>query len=291
MFGAQGTPGGQRGEVLCRDACCACDSCGVCGFAVDGTEDPCPRRDERRGGPPSSLVGGPADTLAGVDETPDVTSAPTPDETQWLTLPDVAERLGVRLGDVRRMLEERQLVAVRRGERKVLSVPVDFLGEDGPLPELVTFGHTNDAHPLALAQIGAQGCCDPAGVLLGFSVEHGGDRGAELVGLIPRQPAGHPHELIDGDRRLAAVHGNAGHLGAGLELDALLLEQARGFLAHIGDRGVRDLDVGRHLGDRATPAAIAEAIPSWHEANRDVLGPDPDLIHPGVTLTPPPEHD
>ena len=36
------------------------------------------------------------------------------------TLPDVAERLGVRLGDVRRMLEERQLVAVRRGERKVL---------------------------------------------------------------------------------------------------------------------------------------------------------------------------
>lgn len=49
--------------------------------------------------------------------------------------------------------------------------------------------------------------------------------------------------------------------------------------------------VGRHLGDRATPAAIAEAIPSWHAANRDVLGPDPDLIHPGVTLTPPPEHD
>ena len=49
--------------------------------------------------------------------------------------------------------------------------------------------------------------------------------------------------------------------------------------------------VGRHLGDRATPAAIVEAIPSWHEANRDVLGPDPDLIHPGVTLTPPPEHD
>ena len=29
-----------------------------------------------------------------------------------------------------------ELVAVRRGERKVLSVPVDFLGEDGPLPEL-----------------------------------------------------------------------------------------------------------------------------------------------------------
>lgn len=81
-------------------------------------------------------MGGAADTLAGVDETPAVTPEPTSDETQWLTLPDVAERLGVRLGDVRRMLEERQLVAVRRGERKVLSVPVDFLGEEGPLPEL-----------------------------------------------------------------------------------------------------------------------------------------------------------
>lgn len=60
----------------------------------------------------------------------------TPAQIDWLTLPDVAERLDVRLSDVRRMLDERQLVAVRRGERKVLSVPVDFLGEDGPLPEL-----------------------------------------------------------------------------------------------------------------------------------------------------------
>ncbi|MBA4084167.1 MAG: DNA-binding protein [Kytococcus sp.] len=54
----------------------------------------------------------------------------------WLTLPDLAEQLGVRISEVRRWLDERQLVAVRRGERKVLSVPAAFIGEDGPLPEL-----------------------------------------------------------------------------------------------------------------------------------------------------------
>ncbi len=54
----------------------------------------------------------------------------------WLTLPDLAERLGVRVTAVRRMLEEGQLVAVRRGDRQVLSVPEAFVGEDGPLPEL-----------------------------------------------------------------------------------------------------------------------------------------------------------
>ena len=54
----------------------------------------------------------------------------------WLTLPDVAEQLGLRITDVRRMLEDRQLIAVLRGERNVLSVPAAFIGEDGPLPEL-----------------------------------------------------------------------------------------------------------------------------------------------------------
>lgn len=58
----------------------------------------------------------------------------------WLTLPDVAERLGLDVGKVRRLLQEGHLVAVRRGERNVLSVPAAFLvdGDDGPgpLPEL-----------------------------------------------------------------------------------------------------------------------------------------------------------
>jgi Rv2175c C-terminal domain of unknown function/DNA-binding protein Rv2175c, wHTH domain len=54
----------------------------------------------------------------------------------WLTLPDVAERLGLDVGKVRRLLQDRYLVAVRRGERNVLSVPAALLLEGAPLPEL-----------------------------------------------------------------------------------------------------------------------------------------------------------
>lgn len=55
---------------------------------------------------------------------------------EWLTLPDVAERLGVDVGKVRRMVQEGQLIAVRRGERHVVSVPSVLLGPQGLMPEL-----------------------------------------------------------------------------------------------------------------------------------------------------------
>jgi hypothetical protein len=45
----------------------------------------------------------------------------------WLTLPDVSERLGIDVGKVRRLLQEGRLAAVRRGDPTVLSVPADFL--------------------------------------------------------------------------------------------------------------------------------------------------------------------
>lgn len=45
----------------------------------------------------------------------------------WLTLPDVSDRLGIDVGKVRRMLQEGRLVAVRRGDPPVLSVPADFV--------------------------------------------------------------------------------------------------------------------------------------------------------------------
>ncbi len=54
----------------------------------------------------------------------------------WLTLPEIAERLDLKVTLVRRMLQERQLVAVRRGENNALQVPAALLGEQGPLPEL-----------------------------------------------------------------------------------------------------------------------------------------------------------
>jgi len=54
----------------------------------------------------------------------------------WLTLPDVAERLDIGIMKVRGMVHDGQLIAVRRGERNILSVPAGLLGAEGLLPEL-----------------------------------------------------------------------------------------------------------------------------------------------------------
>jgi len=37
----------------------------------------------------------------------------------------------------------------------------------------------------------------------------------------------------------------------------------------------------------ATDAELARAVARWHAANRELIGPDPDLIRPGQRLTPP----
>lgn len=56
---------------------------------------------------------------------------------EWLTVPDIGERLGLRLSDVRRLIEDRQVLGWRVGPRNVMSVPARFFDEDGqPLPEL-----------------------------------------------------------------------------------------------------------------------------------------------------------
>lgn len=59
----------------------------------------------------------------------DRVSAPHLDDLvdAWLTVPDVADRLGTDAGKVRRMLQERRIVGVRRGQPPVLSVPEAFL--------------------------------------------------------------------------------------------------------------------------------------------------------------------
>ena len=54
----------------------------------------------------------------------------------WLTVPDVAERLGLPLSAVRRLIEDRELLSHRIGERRVLAVPEGFLDAEGPLPAL-----------------------------------------------------------------------------------------------------------------------------------------------------------
>lgn len=48
---------------------------------------------------------------------------------EWLTVPDVAERLGLKLSDVRRLIEDRELLGARIGERRVMQVPAKFVDE------------------------------------------------------------------------------------------------------------------------------------------------------------------
>jgi hypothetical protein len=56
------------------------------------------------------------------------------DDRVWLTVPDVAERLGSTPARVRRLLEDKHLLAVRRDG--VLRIPEVFLHGEEPLPEL-----------------------------------------------------------------------------------------------------------------------------------------------------------
>jgi excisionase family DNA binding protein len=48
----------------------------------------------------------------------------------WLTVPDIAERLGIALSSVRKLIEDRELLSHRIGERRVVAVPEQFLEED-----------------------------------------------------------------------------------------------------------------------------------------------------------------
>ncbi|MGP4113108.1 Rv2175c family DNA-binding protein [Streptomyces sp. 4N509B] len=55
----------------------------------------------------------------------------------WLTLPDIAEQLDVPVTRVRQLVKEGQLIAVRRGENRVLQVPAAFVGEGRVVKGLV----------------------------------------------------------------------------------------------------------------------------------------------------------
>ena len=54
----------------------------------------------------------------------------------WSYLPDVAERYGIALSRVRKHIADRELLTHRVGPNRALAVPTDFLGADGPRPEL-----------------------------------------------------------------------------------------------------------------------------------------------------------
>jgi Rv2175c C-terminal domain of unknown function len=71
--------------------------------------------------------------------------------SRWLTLPEVAEELGVDAARARQLYAERQFLARRRGERDVLYVPAEFFvdgavvkGLPGTLTLLVDAGYSDD---------------------------------------------------------------------------------------------------------------------------------------------------
>lgn len=55
---------------------------------------------------------------------------------EWTTVPDIAERYRLPLARVRQLIADRELLLMRVGERRVVSIPAKFLGDDGPRPEL-----------------------------------------------------------------------------------------------------------------------------------------------------------
>lgn len=87
--------------------------------------------------------------VAGRWQTGDVTDNATPETADspsdldlealvgdWLTVPDLAERLGIALSAVRQMITDREVLSSRVGERKVVAVPAKFLDEEGVRPDL-----------------------------------------------------------------------------------------------------------------------------------------------------------
>lgn len=68
-------------------------------------------------------------TLGGVDDLEALVGV-------WLTLPEVAERLGTDVGKVRRLLQDRNLVGARIGTNPVMRVPAVFVSDGRVLPEL-----------------------------------------------------------------------------------------------------------------------------------------------------------
>lgn len=65
---------------------------------------------------------------------------PVFDELEYLSVPEVGHKLGIRQQDVRAMLHDRKLLAVRRGPNRALAISVDQIatrdGLDTALPSL-----------------------------------------------------------------------------------------------------------------------------------------------------------
>lgn len=54
----------------------------------------------------------------------------------WIYVPDIAERFNLPLSQVRRLIDDREVLAARVGENKAIAVPEAFFDDEGPLPAL-----------------------------------------------------------------------------------------------------------------------------------------------------------
>jgi excisionase family DNA binding protein len=62
----------------------------------------------------------------------------------WLTVPDIAERLGVPLSRVRQYIADRDLLALRTGERNVVFTPDPTLPVPGAPIDALVAGHKTE---------------------------------------------------------------------------------------------------------------------------------------------------
>ena len=85
----------------------------------------------------------------------------------------------------------------------------------------------------------------------------------------------------DGPGRSSLVNRSA---GTGTGPEALVVVEAGDTLWSIAADGLARTDHGTPGAARPSDAETADAVVRWHEANREVVGADPDLIRPGMVL-------
>jgi hypothetical protein len=101
----------------------------------------------------------------------------------------------------------------------------------------------------------------------------------------PHGPATDPGPLVSPARRPAAGHPSAGQQAGNVQ-DKSVPQSGAGTVVVQGGDTLWSI-VATSLGPDASDVEVADAWPRWYQANRAVIGPDPNIILPGqVLLTP-----
>ncbi len=128
---------------------------------------------------------------------------------------------------------------------------------------------------------------------LGLGVALGSAGTASAASPLPRPPSTAGSAALDWPVAVPGAHQRGAAVSTpdaapatpGLDWPAPARSAAAAVVVEPGDT-LWDLAAER-LPRAATDAQIAAAWPSWWSANRQVIGDDPDLLHPGQRLRPP----